>query len=34
MIKECGLTPADMFEIKPNDQKPVHIKGLPNKITG
>lgn len=34
MIEECGLKPADMFEIKPNDQKPVLLKGLPRKITG
>jgi histidinol phosphatase-like PHP family hydrolase len=34
MIEECGLTPNDMFEIKPDHQKPVNIKGLPDKITG
>lgn len=34
MIEECGLTPNDMFEIKPNNQKPVIVKGLPAKITG
>jgi histidinol phosphatase-like PHP family hydrolase len=34
MIEECKLTPNDMFEIKPADQKPVLVKGLPEKITG
>ncbi|MDD4107425.1 MAG: DUF1080 domain-containing protein [Prolixibacteraceae bacterium] len=34
MIEECGLTPGDMFEIKPHNQKPVVVKGLPDKITG
>ena len=34
MIQECGLTPNDMFEIKPEAEKPVNVKGLPNKITG
>lgn len=34
MINECSLTPADMFEIKPNGQKPIQVKGLPGKITG
>ena len=34
MIKECGLTPNDMFEIKPESEKPVNVKGLPKKITG
>lgn len=34
MIQECGLTPGDMFEIKPADKKPVLVKGLPTKITG
>ncbi len=34
MIDECGLTPNDMFEIKPHQQKPVMIKGLPMKPTG
>lgn len=34
MLEECGLTPNDMFEIKPVDQKPVLVKGLPEKITG
>ncbi|NOR74655.1 MAG: DUF1080 domain-containing protein [Draconibacterium sp.] len=34
MIKECGLTPNDMFEIKPEAEKPVNVKGLPDKITG
>jgi uncharacterized protein YqgV (UPF0045/DUF77 family) len=34
MIEECGLTPNDMFEIKPDELKPVKVKGLPNKITG
>jgi len=34
MIVECGLTPNDMFEIKPHDQKPVNVKGLPAEITG
>jgi hypothetical protein len=34
MIQECGLTPGDMFEIKPADKKPVLTKGLPDNITG
>jgi hypothetical protein len=34
MIEECGLTPNDMFEIKPDSLKPVNVKGLPSKITG
>lgn len=34
MIEECGLTPNDMFEIKPDSLKPVNVKGLPDKITG
>jgi len=34
MIEECGLTPNDMFEIKPDSLKPVRVKGLPAKITG
>lgn len=34
MIKECGLQPIDMFEIKPDEEKPVNVKGLPDKITG
>ncbi len=34
MIEECNLTPEDMFEIKPNAEKPINTKGLPQKITG
>jgi hypothetical protein len=34
MIQDCKLTPGDMFEIKPQSQKPVLVKGLPEKITG
>jgi histidinol phosphatase-like PHP family hydrolase len=34
MIMECGLTPNDMFEIKPDAEKPVNVKGLPSEITG
>lgn len=34
MVQECGLTPGDMFEPKPDFQKPVNVKGLPDKITG
>jgi len=34
MIEECKLTPADMFEIKSEEKKPVNVKGLPDKITG
>jgi histidinol phosphatase-like PHP family hydrolase len=34
MIQECGLTPNDMFEIKPDSLKPIRVKGLPAKITG
>jgi hypothetical protein len=34
MIEECRLTPNDMFEIKPEAEKPINVKGLPEKITG
>ncbi len=34
MIEECKLTPADIFEPKPDSLKPVIVKGLPDKITG
>ena len=34
MIHECRLSPNDMFEIKPNAEKPIRVKGLPNHITG
>ncbi len=34
MIEACELAPNDMFEIKPEDEKPVNVKGLPEKITG
>ncbi len=34
MIEECGLTTNDMFEIKPDAEKPINVKGLPAKITG
>lgn len=34
MIEECKLGPNDMFEIKPDELKPVNVKGLPEKITG
>ena len=34
MIQECGITPNDMFEIKPDSLKPIKVKGLPAKITG
>jgi hypothetical protein len=34
MIEECKLTPNDMFEIKPDELKPVRVKGFPAKITG
>lgn len=34
MLEECQLTPADMFEIKPDKEKPINVKGLPDKITG
>lgn len=34
MIKECGLTPDDIFMPKPHVEKPVLVKGLPKKITG
>ncbi|RIJ47717.1 DUF1080 domain-containing protein [Maribellus luteus] len=34
MIQECGLTPGDMFEVKPDAEKPINVKGLPAHITG
>jgi len=34
MIEECGLIPDDIFMPKPHNQKPVLVKGLPEKITG
>ncbi len=34
MLEECRLTPVDMFEIKPDNEKPINVKGLPDKITG
>jgi len=34
MIKECDLTPSDMFQIKPDGRKPVQVKGLPKQVTG
>ncbi len=34
MIRECKLSPNDMFEIKPDAEKPIRVKGLPNHITG
>jgi hypothetical protein len=34
MIEACGLTPDDMFEITPDDQKPINVIGLPDEITG
>jgi Domain of Unknown Function (DUF1080) len=34
MIKECGLTPEDMFLPPAPENKPVLVKGLPGKITG
>jgi hypothetical protein len=34
MIRECGLTPDDMFMPVRHYQKPVLVKGLPAKITG
>lgn len=34
MLEECGLTPDDMFEIKPDAEKPINVKGLPDHITG
>ena len=34
MIDECKLVPDDIFIPKPNDQKPIFVKGLPKKITG
>ena len=34
MIKECGLTPNDIFEVKTEAEKPINVKGLPEKITG
>jgi len=34
MIDECDLEPSDMFEIRPDDEKPIRTKGLPDEITG
>jgi len=34
MIEECNLQPDDIFIPKPQSQKPVVVKGLPNKISG
>lgn len=34
MIEECGLTPSDIFIPKQHHEKPVIVKGLPDKITG
>jgi histidinol phosphatase-like PHP family hydrolase len=34
MIRECGLTPEDMFLPPVQEKKPVLVKGLPGKITG
>jgi hypothetical protein len=34
MAEKLGLTYKDMFMPKPDGQKPVQIKGLPDKITG
>ena len=34
MLEECELTPNDMFEPKPDTEKPVNVIGLPDKITG
>ncbi|MFV0591170.1 MAG: family 16 glycoside hydrolase [Draconibacterium sp.] len=34
MIEKCGLTPNDMFEVKPDARKPINVKGLPDHITG
>ena len=34
MIKECRLTPDDIFTPKAHELKPVLVKGLPAKITG
>ena len=34
MAEKLGLTYQDMFMPKPDGQKPVQIKGLPDKITG
>ncbi len=34
MMDECGLTPQDMFMPHEHIQKPVLVKGLPDKITG
>lgn len=34
MLQECKLTPANMFEPKPDGKKPVQVKGLPTKVTG
>lgn len=34
MAKKLGLTYKDMFMPKPDGQKPVQVKGLPEKITG
>ncbi|QIA08269.1 DUF1080 domain-containing protein [Draconibacterium halophilum] len=34
MLEECKLTPNDMFEPKPDAEKPVNVKGFPDNITG
>ncbi len=34
MIKECELTANDMFMPKPENLKPINVKGLPANITG
>jgi hypothetical protein len=34
MIDACGLTPDDIFIPRPQNQKPVLLKGLPKKIIG
>ena len=34
MIEECDLEPKHMFEIRPEDEKPIRTKGLPEEITG
>jgi len=34
MIEECGLTAYDIFIPKQHHEKPVIVKGLPDKITG